>query len=257
MSRSSTTRRWPESGPLCRSSGRTGGGRCTERRQPARRDPTRTEGPGAANARSLAWAALWMLLTTRGRHGVDSASEEAGGERYPPFPADQSRRPQWGVGHRDRCRGCPVRRRPRRPALGLGASGHQRLGDAGRPARRARPRRGDHGSLARSPGAVRQRGRSIASAARATPCRARRRQLTDRASTASTASPCGRTVGAMMPAATLLRVRRVATARGPRRSGGSPAVSAPSGPAPGPHGSRPRPRTVGSRSRTTPARARS
>ena len=47
------------------------------------------------------------------------------------------------------------------------------------------------------------------------------------------------------------------TAPGLRRSGGSPAASAPRGPAPGPRGPRPRPRTGGFRSRTARVRARS
>src|SRR3954454_25334942 len=46
-------------------------------------------------------------------------------------------------------------------------------------------------------------------------------------------------------------------APGLRRSGGSPAASAPRGPAPGPRGPRPRPRTGGLRSRTARVRARS
>ena len=48
-----------------------------------------------------------------------------------------------------------------------------------------------------------------------------------------------------------------ATAPGLRTSGGSPAASAPRGPAPGPRGPRPRPRTGGFRSRTARVRARS
>src|SRR6476620_9160057 len=47
------------------------------------------------------------------------------------------------------------------------------------------------------------------------------------------------------------------TAPGLRRSGVSPAASAPRGPAPGPRGPRPRPRTGGFRSRTARVRARS
>ena len=47
------------------------------------------------------------------------------------------------------------------------------------------------------------------------------------------------------------------TAPGLRRSGGSPAASAPRGPAPGPRGPRPRPRTGGFRSRTARVTARS
>src|ERR1700741_118341 len=50
--------------------------------------------------------------------------------------------------------------------------------------------------------------------------------------------------------------RRV-TASGLRRSGGSPAASAPRRPAPGPRAPRPRPRTAGFRSRTARVRARS
>jgi hypothetical protein len=92
--------------------------------------------------------------------------------------------------------------------------------------------------------------------ARDHPQRARNSRPASRSTAAAPATPCPTRSWRGSPRRGSAEVETV-TAPGPRRSGGSPAASAPRGPAPGARGPRPRPRTGGFRSRTARVRARS